>query len=58
MQTMTFGAACFAFFGKKEGQTLGEFNQEIKALSDQDRADLIAMFPSVGITIEAHKLAA
>jgi len=51
METMSFIKACSTFFGRREGQSLAEFGQEIKALTEQDRKDLIEMFPSVGITI-------
>lgn len=51
MENVTFVQAIHKFFGRKEGQSVGEFSQEIKALPAKDRADLKAMFPSVGYTI-------
>ena len=50
-QTIAFTAACLKFFGKKEGQSNTEFMIEIRALSDKDKDDLKALFPSVGYTI-------
>jgi hypothetical protein len=51
MQTMPFATACKNYFGFKEGQNSGGFLAELKALTPKDKADFIAMFPSVGITI-------
>ena len=39
---MTFMAACKDFFGLKEGETSMQFAQEIKALTEQDRAEIRA----------------
>jgi hypothetical protein len=50
-QRMAFTSACLKYFGKKEGQSNTDFMQEVRALSEKDRADLTALFPTVGITI-------
>lgn len=52
MKETTFAVACKEFFGFREGQKLGDFMHELKQLTDKDRADLIAWFPSVGYTIK------
>lgn len=31
------------FFGKKPGQTTAEFREELKALTDEDKAELAAL---------------
>ena len=38
--TQSFVKACQNFFGRKPGQTLGEFAQEIKQLTQADRDEL------------------
>lgn len=38
---MSFMAACMQYFGVREGQTKLQFGQEVKALTPQDRADMI-----------------
>lgn len=40
MKQMKFVPACKDFFGQKTGQTLREFMDECKALTDKDRAEL------------------
>lgn len=40
--SMSFTAALTKFFGRKEGQTLGEFSVELKALTHKDKLDLVA----------------
>lgn len=55
MEKMSFVKACKTFFGFKDGQTLAEFAAELKCLTDQDRADLTALFPSVGIEVTEQK---
>lgn len=57
MQTTTFVMACNKFFGRKEGQTLQDFNQELKALTPKDRADLTEMFKTVGYEIKEREAA-
>lgn len=37
---MSFVTACHTYFGRKPGQSLGEFGAELKALSPQDRREL------------------
>lgn len=51
MKLMAFVAACKDYFGLKPGQTLGEFAQEIKALTEEDRAWFKAEFTKVGYQI-------
>lgn len=52
MRVMTFATACKEYFGFQYNQNSGGFLAELKALTPKDKADLIAMFPSVGITIQ------
>lgn len=42
-----FMAAVSKYFGKKEGQTLGDFKKEVDELTDKDRADLAPMLAKV-----------
>jgi len=49
LKEMTFVAACRQFFGMLPNETLQEFVAELKALTPQDKLDLIEMFKSVGI---------
>lgn len=49
LKSMTFVMACNSHFGRKPGQTLQDFNAELKALTPQDRADFIEMFKTIGI---------
>jgi hypothetical protein len=51
MEKVSFVVACKKFFGLREGQKLSDFIQELKRLTEQDKADLKAMFPSVGYEI-------
>lgn len=51
MEKMTFVAACNKFFGRKEGQNLTQFQEELKALTPADREYFIKLFPTVGIEI-------
>lgn len=51
MRSMTFLAACRDYFGLQPGQNLTGFRDEMVKLTETDRADLSAMFPSVGIQI-------
>jgi hypothetical protein len=37
---MSFVTVCHTYFGRKPGQSLGEFGAELKALSPQDRREL------------------
>lgn len=37
---MGFTAACRQFFGQRPGQTLKEFTEEVRTLTDADRAEL------------------
>lgn len=40
---LSFTAAISRYFGKKPGQTLTEFGNELKALTDADKAELLPM---------------
>lgn len=40
MRTISFMSACMEFFGVREGQTKLQFGQEVKALTEADRAEL------------------
>lgn len=42
-----FMAAVAKYFGKKEGQTLGEFKKEVDELTDKDRTDLAPLLSKV-----------
>lgn len=52
MQKFAFMAACRHYFGLKPQQTLSEFAQEVKALSDEDRAWFKREFVKVGYEVE------
>lgn len=43
---------CKEFFGFKEGQTLMEFRDEFKKLSEEDKADLKKSFEAQGYVIK------
>ena len=49
---ISFTKAIVDYFGKKPGQTLPEFQQELKALTPEDRAYFIREFKKVGIEVE------
>jgi hypothetical protein len=51
VKTMTFMQACGDYFGKKVGQTLAQFRDELKALTEKDREDLIAGLEQNGYKI-------
>lgn len=53
MQQKTLTKALMDQFGKKPGQSLQEFQAEIKTLTEKDRADFTAMFAGEGIEIIA-----
>lgn len=44
----SFVAACKNFFGLKEGQSLTEFGQELKALSHEDKMEIAQGLRAVG----------
>lgn len=52
MEVKTFGAACLQYFGKKEGQSSGDFLQELKQLTEKDRADLREYFKAIGWDVQ------
>lgn len=51
MKTMSFTAACNEFFGRKPGQTLQQFQLELKALTLDDRDYFKREFAKIGISI-------
>lgn len=51
MKKLKFMSACLVFFGKRPGQSLQQFGDEIKQLTPKDRKELTEMFPSVGIEV-------
>lgn len=51
VKKMTFMKACIDYFGAKEGQTAMQFAQELKALTEQDRADIRAGLEQNGYEI-------
>lgn len=48
---LTFLQACKDFFGLKEGQTSMQFAQEVKALTEADRAEIKAGLEKSGYEI-------
>jgi len=50
---LSFIAACKDYFGYKPGQTLGDFMNEIRLLTDEDKAQLRVEFLKVGYTVRA-----
>lgn len=53
MEQMTMTQAFNRYFGKKSGQTMSEFSQEIKAAVSADRDGWVKLFATVGIEIVA-----
>ncbi len=51
MEYKSFASAIMAIFGKQPGQSLGEFQAEIKELTEKDRQDIINGLAGNGITI-------
>jgi len=49
---LSFVEAMRDYFGLKEGQTLSDFYQELKALSTEDRAWFRQELPKVGYEIK------
>lgn len=49
LQVMTFVQACKTFFGLLPNETLQEFVTEIRALTPDDKAELVTLFKTVGI---------
>ena len=43
METISFMSACLRFFGLLPGQTKLQFGQEVKLLTDTDRAEMAPM---------------
>jgi hypothetical protein len=50
---MNFVKACHTYFGRKPGQSLGEFGAELNALTPQDRREL-ALLLSVELGTEVE----
>lgn len=48
----SFMGLCKEYFGFKPGQSLFEFRDELKQLTDQDRKDLKEAFEKEGYTIK------
>lgn len=53
-QTQTFMQATADFFGRKQGQTLMEFRNELKALTDADRAEIREGLQQLGYNISGE----
>jgi hypothetical protein len=51
MEQKTFTKAVVDYFGKKPGQSAGEFLQEIKALTAEDREYFRREFLKVGVEV-------
>lgn len=51
MEQVTITAAFNKYFGRKPGQSMGEFSVEIKDAVASDRAGWVAMFATVGYEI-------
>ncbi len=54
MIKQTWMVACKNHFGLAPGQKLAEFAAEIKALTADDKADLINDFKAIGIEVIAN----
>jgi hypothetical protein len=51
-EKMTLVTAIHNYFGKKEGQSLLDFSKEIKALTQQDKLELVEMLSkALGIVV-------
>jgi hypothetical protein len=50
----SFVGRCVEFFGKKPGQDLRGFSAELKALTNQDKADLMLYFAEVDLPIKVE----
>lgn len=50
---MSFAQRCKTFFGKKSEQTLTEFAAELRALTDEDKAELVKLFNEAGMPTAA-----
>jgi hypothetical protein len=48
----SFIKAMMQYFGKKPGQTLSEFQAELKELSHDDRLYFVREFAKIGIAVE------
>lgn len=51
MEKKSFVAACNSFFGRLPGQTLGDFQAELKTLDTNDRAYFVREFAKIGIEV-------
>ena len=49
LKNCTFVMACYQYFGKKTGETMQEFTAELKALTDEDKIDMIGYFRVIDI---------
>ena len=58
MKQQSFITACMDYFGKKQGQTLHQFRDEVHMLSPEDRRYFTKHFRSVGYEIIEREKAA
>lgn len=49
METKTFVGRMLEFFGRKPGQSAGEFSAELRALSDADKLWFVDQFNKSGL---------
>jgi hypothetical protein len=55
MNKIKFASACMKFFGKKPGETLLQFANEVKALTPEDKAELAPMLSeALGVEVETE----
>ena len=52
MAAVSLIVAISKYFGKKSGQTLAEFQAEVKALSEKDKAELTELLKAEGYEIQ------
>jgi hypothetical protein len=61
MKGTSFVVAMKKFFELKQGETLAEFNEELKALSNEERDEFAAMLAGQGLLVDmttVHRKAA
>lgn len=55
-KTISFIAACKRFFGMQPGQTLTQFGEELRQLTDADRAEMLPQLAeALGVTVVLTK---
>lgn len=52
MKRKSLPMACREFFGIRPGTGFKDFAEELKALTDKDKLDLVEMFRTVGYEVE------